>query len=209
MKLSYLYAKFIRKYVLGKAIINSKIHKTASVSSGSSLVNTIINKYSYSGYDCFFSNCIIGKYCSIADNVYIGGAEHPLYWVSTSPVFQNVKNSGPTKRFVKYDLDKIKTTIIGNDVWIGQGAFIKQGVKIGDGAVIAARAVVIKDVEPYSIVGGCPAKLIKFRFDEEIIKRLLLSAWWDLSEDNLEKVAKFIKEPEIFLTKIEKMKKEL
>ncbi len=207
MTLSYLYAKFIRKYVVGKAIINSKIHKTASIASGTSVVNSTIDKYSYSSYDCFFVNCIIGKFCSIADNVYIGGAEHPISWVSTSPVFQNVKNSGPTKRFAKYDIDKVKTTIIGNDVWIGHGVSIKQGVKIGDGAVIATGAVVTKDVQPYSIVGGCPAKTIRFRFDNKTINRLLASEWWELSEDKLKKVAKFIKEPEVFLAEIEKLNK--
>ena len=206
MKLFYWYSKFIRKYVIGKSIRNSLIDKTAKIASGSLVSDVKLGRYSYSGYDCWLINCEIGNYCSIAGNVYIGGAEHPMEWVSTSPVFQNIRHSGPTKRFVMYDVKKTKRTYIGSDVWIGHGVSVKAGVSIGHGAVIATGAVVTKDVEPYSVVGGCPAKFIKYRFGQDIRERLLTTEWWNLSDDKVAKIAPFIREPDKFLEEIEKIK---
>lgn len=128
----------------------------------------------------------IGKYCSIADYAVIGVGDHTTTTLSTSP-FQYMPNCieglgnivVPKSNLIKRE---IKETYIGNDVWIGYRAFIKMGVNIGDGAIIGAGAVVTKDVEPYAIVGGVPAKLIKYRFDENIRKQLLELKWWDLPE---------------------------
>lgn len=121
----------------------------------------------------------IGAYCSIADGVTIySGAEHHHEWVSSynfSAKFK-CKNCETTKGNV----------IIGNDVWIADGVLILSGVKIGDGAVIAARAVVTKDIKPYEIVGGNPAKHIKFRFKEEQIKKLLSIQWWNWPIEKIE-----------------------
>lgn len=206
MTLSYLYSKLLKK-IRGRAIINSSVHPSSVIYSGSSFVNSMIDKYSYCGYDCEIINCEIGKYCSIASHVSIGGDEHPINWVSTSPVFQKVKHSGPTKRFSCFELNSSKRTIIGNDVWIGHNALIKQGVIIGDGAIIGMGAVVTKDVPPYAIVGGCPAHLIKYRFDNEIIQDLLDLQWWNCDEMTLQAVAPFIKEPIVFIAKLKKLKK--
>jgi acetyltransferase-like isoleucine patch superfamily enzyme len=128
----------------------------------------------------------IGKYCSIANEVTIFlGGEHRNDWVSTYPFNALSKN-------YKYIQGHPKTkgdVLIGNDVWIGREAFILSGVKIGDGAVIGARSLISKDVEPYSIVGGNPAKLIKYRFKREIIDELLDIKWWNLE---LEEIAEII-----------------
>lgn len=124
----------------------------------------------------------VGKYCSFAGEVTIMlGGEHRADWVSTFPFntfieeWRNIKGH-PTS---KGDL------IIGNDVWIGYGATILCGISIGDGAIIGARAVVTKNVEPYSIVAGNPAKLIKYRFEANTIKELLEIRWWDLPCDDI------------------------
>lgn len=85
-------------------------------------------------------------------------------------MFQNVRHSGPTKRFARLDVPKNQKTIIGNDVWIGHNVTVKQGVTIGHGAVIGSNALVTKDVPPYAIAGGVPAKIIKYRFKEDIIE---------------------------------------
>ena len=88
-------------------------------------------------------------------------------------------------------------TIIGNDVWIGDQCFIKAGVKVGDGAVIGAHAVVTHDVPPYAIVGGVPARVIRYRFDEETINSLLNSEWWNLNDKDLSVFAQYIQNKEI------------
>lgn len=202
--LLYYYSKFFKKILRGKCVINSQIHKTAKINSGATIVDSTIGRYTYTCYDDEIVNCEIGQFCSISDDVIIGGAEHPINWVSTSPVFQNVKHSGPKKRFAKHEFDGILRTVIGNDVWIGKRAIIKAGVKIGDGAVVGAGAVVTKDVPPYAIVAGVPAKIIKYRFDEDTIAQLLKTKWWNLSDEELEKRAGNITNVHEFLMDLER-----
>ena len=186
MILSYLYGKLLKK-LQGKCIVHSSIDCTSKIGVGCNIMNTVMKKYSYCGGDCQIVNTEIGAYCSISDHVFIGGAEHPIDWVSTSPVFQNVQHSGPKKRFAKNDVPKSKRTIIGNDVWIGHGVTIKQGVTIGNGAVIGSNALVTKDVPPYAIVGGVPAKTIKYRFSQEVIDCLERVQWWNLPDEEITK----------------------
>ena len=203
MRVSYLYSKFFKKILRGKSVIKSKIDKTATIASGCQVVNSSFNRYSYCGYDCVIINCDIGKFCSLADFVFIGGAEHPMNWVSTSPVFQKVKHSGPAKRFAEYELVKPKRTLIGNDVWIGHGATVLQGVCIGDGAIVGCNAVVTKDVPPYAVVAGVPAKIIKYRFSQEIINRLVEIKWWNFSDNEISKYAQYIRDSVHFIRHVE------
>lgn len=149
---------------------------------------------SYLGKDVRLTNATVGRYCSISDNVIIGVPEHPLDRVTTHPLTYNW-NLGPDdddtcafSPFEEYQrlLDKTALlpfkdyprTIIGHDVWIGRSVTIKPGVKIGDGAVIGAHAVVTKDIPPYTIVGGIPARTIRQRFDDKTIERFLALQWW-------------------------------
>lgn len=138
---------------------------------------------SYIGQNCSI-NANIGKYCCIAQNVMTAYGSHPTKkWVSIHPAFfSTAKQSGFT--YVDKELydEKQSKIEIENDVWIGTGAMLLGGIKIGDGAVIAAGAVVTKDVKPYTIVGGVPAKEIRKRFDDEDIDFLLKLKWWDKSE---------------------------
>ncbi len=198
MKLFYLYSKFVKK-IQGTCVINSTIDKTSVVGTSCNVVRLEMDKYSYFGDNCQIVNAKIGAFCSISDHVFVGGAEHPMDWVSTSPVFQNVRHSGPSKRFAKFDLPKSKKTVIGNDVWIGHGVTIKQGVVVGDGAVIGSNAVVTKDVPPYAVVGGIPAKVIKYRFPQEVIDRLEEIQWWNLPDEEITKRIDFfhIKNPSL------------
>lgn len=127
----------------------------------------------------------IGSFCSIADNITIFlGGNHRADWITTYPfghINQKVFNSFNGIGHPKTNGD----VIIGNDVWIANGVTIMSGVKIGDGAIIAANSHVVKDVDPYSIVGGNPAKIIKYRFTKEQIKNLLEIKWWNWSDDKI------------------------
>lgn len=199
--IGYYYSKFVLKVLRGKCIANSLIDKTACVNSGCSVYESSIGRYSYLGYDCEVINTVIGSFCSLASGIHIGLAEHPTDWVSTSPVFQAVKNSSIQKRFAHIALPEKGRTIIGHDVWIGTNAIVKKGVHVGTGAVIASGAVVTKDVEPYAIVGGCPAKVIRYRFSEDIIELLMTSEWWNLDDVKLEEIGMYANNPVAFAQK--------
>lgn len=169
-----------------------------------------IGAFSYNVNGFFFA-VRIGRYCSIAEEVHIGWHPHPIHYMSTSPVFyqdfSHVYHLDKPENFDVSDFirntppTQLKITKIDNDVWIGQGAFILPGVQIGDGAVIAARAVVTKDVPPYAVVAGVPAVVKKYRFKEEIIKELLELKWWNYAPwhlkgapiDNIEAFIDFVK----------------
>ena len=118
----------------------------------------------------------------------IGLGGHPLNLISTNSIFYSENKTAIRNDWrCKISFNEHKPTKIGNDVWIGEFVTIVGGVNIGDGAVIATKSVVTKDVPPYAIVGGIPAKVIKYRFDEETIGALLQSKWWDLPDDEIGK----------------------
>lgn len=156
------------------------IGKEAEVHDRSELgLYSLLNNYSV-----IYSDTKVGKYCSIGRFCEIGAAAHPISFLSTSNIqYSNTLMRGHEdtsfRRKVKYEYDR--DTIVGHDVWIGAKSVIKSGVTIGHGSVVAALSFVNKDVPPYAIVGGIPAKILKFRFSEEIITDLLELEWWDLT----------------------------
>ena len=187
MKLSYLYGKLMKR-LMGTCVVRSNIDRTSVVGVNCNVVGLEMGRYSYFGNDCQIVNAKIGAFCSISDHVFIGGAEHPISRLSSSPVFCNVRHSGPKNKIAKFDFPKTEKTIIGNDVWIGHGVTIKQGVTIGNGAVVGSNAFVGKDVPPYAIVGGIPAKIIRYRFPKEVIDRLEEIQWWNLPDEKITEV---------------------
>ena len=162
----YYWAKFFKK-IKSKAVYKSKIHSTSKIEAGSEIQYSSFDKHSFCGYNCEINYAQIGSFCSIANGVIIGGGKHPINWVGMSPVFYEGKDSVKTK-FSTFKREKPLLTTIGNDVWIGRNVIIKEGVTIGHGSVIGMGSIVTKDVLPYSIVGGNPAKLIRMRFDNNI-----------------------------------------
>lgn len=154
------------------------------------LRNIRIGKYSYTRTGTLRHVKSIGRYCAIGPNVTIGEGEHPTDWLSCTsmqyhadvfafhPETKAKGNDHVVPRTGENYKGPGELCAIGNDVWIGAGAQIRRGVKIGDGAIIAGGAFVGKDVEPYSIVGGLPAKVIRKRFDDPTIERLLKVKWW-------------------------------
>jgi len=129
---------------------------------------TSIGSYCYIGRYCYLTKVSIGNYCSIANNVSIGQGQHALDDVSTSSLFYGNSYEDLTK----------EDCVIGNDVWIGVDSIILRGVEIGNGAVVGANSVVTKNVPPFAIVVGSPAKIIKYRFDDAKIQRIESSKWW-------------------------------
>lgn len=155
-------------------------------------------------YDFYGDKLIIGKFCQIAAGVefIMNGANHPMNGVSTFPfyLFEGWEQDTPALNSLPFKGE----TVIGNDVWIGQNATILPGVHIGDGAIIGANSVVGSSVESYSIVAGNPARLVRKRFDNELVALLLRVKWWDLP---IEEINKLI--PVLSSSDLEKVKEDL
>jgi acetyltransferase-like isoleucine patch superfamily enzyme len=169
---------------------NVEIDKTAYIYRGVKAKHAKIGAHSYIAANTDIENAIIGNYCSIADHCRIGMGGHSLNFLSTSPIFTQSLNA-LQDRWIEEDIchannyDSIVT--LGNDVWVGSHALINGGVKIGNGACIAAGAVVVKDVPPYAVVGGVPAKVIRYRFTEDVILALEKIQWWNMPDNVLKK----------------------
>lgn len=154
---------------------------------GVALIDSTVGAYSYVQSASVVCHTNIGKFCSIASNVNIGLPQHSISSVSSHPIFY-LKNTPLPKKFCTDDIFITnRKTVIGHDVWIGQNAIIMAGVNVGVGAVVGAGAVVTQDVPAYAVVGGVPARHIKYRFDEQIRSDLLKSEWWEMSDLVLEK----------------------
>ena len=163
--------------------------------------NVQIGKYSYVARNSFISETIIGKFCSIGPNFMCGRGLHPVNGISTSPMFYStVKQNGITLSSTDKIVER-KTIVIGNDVFIGANVTVLDGVIIGDGAVIGAGAVVSKDIPAYAIAVGCPIQIIKYRFNDEQIEKLLKLNWWDFAEQDLADVEKYFFDIDEFIKK--------
>lgn len=207
MNLKYLYSKFFKIVLQGKSIRNSNVDKNAKIYSGTEFYDSSIGRHSYIGYNSEIHSCDIGAFCSIANGLIVGGAKHPLDWVSTSPVFYEV-GGGTGRHLGNLKIEPLKRTSIGNDVWIGSRVIVMQGLSIGTGAVVGAGSVVTKDVPPYAIVAGCPARIIKYRFDDDTIRMLLESRWWELCDEKLSKYSLYINKPKLFVNMLNIIGKE-
>ena len=161
---------------------NKKRYRNAIIDSGACLSDTtIIGINAHILENCIINNSQVGNYCSIANDVFIGLGKHPLDMFSTSPLFYRKANTFNISIVEDKEFDEYQEIIVGNDVWIGTRSIILDGVKIGNGAVIAAGSVVTKDVEPYMIVAGVPAKPIRKRATEDKIREYQNSKWWNLN----------------------------
>ncbi|MEZ5198290.1 MAG: CatB-related O-acetyltransferase [Bacteroidales bacterium] len=183
---------------------NVKFEKGVTVEYGSHIQAELIGKYTYiNKYSLIEKNTTIGRFCSIAYNVKIGLGSHPTNWVSTHQFAYDSKY-----KFIKqskaFENNSTKPTIIGNDVWIGANAIVLAGVKIGDGAIVGANSLVTKDVEPYSIVVGTPAKHQRFRFDEKTIQELLKIQWWNWDDQKIKKNIALFENPKKVINLIDK-----
>lgn len=191
-------------------VTNSKLSEHVIIQRGNLISDSVLGRYTSTMHNSSIFSSKIGSFCAISWSVSIGGAAHG-YENATCHGFISCKDFGmlsnENKGFDLYD----KPVNIGHDVWIATGACINRGITIGNGAVIGANAVVTKNVPPYTIVVGCPAKPIKKRFSDDIICRLQNCEWWNLPEKSLkDNLALFSgKLDEYKLSKIEKICNEM
>lgn len=188
---------------------NVEVDKTAYIYRGVKAKHAKIGAYSYIAANTDIENAVIGKYCSIADHCRVGMSGHSLSYLSTSPIFTQVVNA-LQERWIDKDVfeykSEVETTVLGNDVWVGSHVLINGGVTVGDGACIAAGAVVVKDVPPYAIVGGVPAKIIRYRFSEDVIAKLEEVKWWNFPEDILKEKIKLFQSEDVTIEILDKLK---
>lgn len=180
-----------RKYeglVLDNAhVVGTELGRFNLICNAASISNSTIGDYSYAGVGSIICRTTIGKFCSIGPGVTINPGLHPTRdFVTMHPAFYSMafrcqRRFAKEQGFVEHGHVEI-----GHDVWIGANAIITPGVKIGSGAVVGAGAIVTKDVEPFAVVGGVPARTIRFRFEPEQIETLLDSQWWDWSLEKIE-----------------------
>ena len=185
-------------------IVGSKISNKTKISSPCHIQNSNLGDYSYIASNSYINNTQIGKFCSIGINFSCGLGIHPLNGVSTSPMFySNKKQNGFSMTDNLKTIESNKVTI-GNDVFIGANVTILDGVNVGNGVVIGACSFVNKDIPDYAIVGGSPAKVLRYRFNEDIIRKFLIIKWWDWDYSSLSKVENFFFEVDNFIEKYER-----
>lgn len=190
------------KFYSGAKITSSTFGSSSIIFQDTVIMFSSIGNHSYIQKRSAVLHADVGNFCSIAAGVTIAPGIHYMDGVSCHPSFY-LKNTPLLKTFAAQDkISPWKHVTIGHDVWIGQNAVIMDGVNIGTGAIIASGAIVTKDVPPYTIVGGVPAKAIRLRFDEATIQQLLDSAWWEKDDAWLQAHAGLFMSPPAFLAAI-------
>jgi len=202
--------KLERKYPNAIFYAGVEVDSLSSLSANNVLFENVkiyashLGCHTYIQKNASISNCTMGKFCSVAANVSVGLGQHPVEYVSTHPAFF-AKDQPLAKTFSnenRYETSKLIE--IGHDVWIGYGSMVMDGVSIGNGAIVAAGAVVTKDVPAYAIVGGVPAKIMKFRFEQEMREQLDASQWWNESDQWLSKHNALFSSPKDLLMQLRK-----
>jgi len=204
----YQYARVVNKLLPNYKLITSSntIFKTylgpqVKIYPYAKITTAIVGNYTYISDNAIICNAIIGKFCSIGPNLICGWGIHPLNGISTHPMFYSINKQNGITLTQKTKVQEVKLTVIGNDVFIGMNVTILDGVNIGHGAVIGACSLVNKDVPPYAIVGGVPAKVIGYRFDEQTIEKLLAKQWWDFNIEQLSEIEQNFFDVEAFINK--------
>jgi len=195
----YSSLKILSNVVLGN---NNTFEEGVTLNDSVNVSKTSIGKYTYIAPRTHINRTKIGRYCSIGPEVLCGLGVHPTSLVSTHPSFFSTKGQSQIVFADSNYFDEVKETILGNDVWVGARVTILDGLTIGDGAIIGAGSIVTKDVPPYAIVVGNPAKIIKYRFENEIIEKLLEIKWWTWEVEKIEKNKELFLDVDSFVRKL-------
>lgn len=161
----------------------SRIHPNARINRFVKVRDSSIGRYSYVGSQSRVVNADVGSFCSISWDCMIGVESHPSNLISTSPIFfERYNGTGSSWLHEDIAFEPTPRTSIGSDVWIGAGSIVLAGVSVGHGAVIGAGSIVTKDVLPYAVVAGVPARQLRLRFSEDVIRKLIEKKWWEASD---------------------------
>lgn len=163
----------------------NKIHNYSTIR------NSVIGKYTYVSTNTHINNCNIENFCSIGPNCNINSlARHPTHSLSTHPMFYSNGNECGVTINKQANYNHFLTSKIGNDVWIGANTIVLNGSQIENGAIIGAGSIVTKNIPPYAIAVGSPAKIVKYRFPQDIVEEIQNSKWWELDAEDLKLVLK-------------------
>ncbi|HSH72702.1 MAG TPA: CatB-related O-acetyltransferase [Methylophilaceae bacterium] len=174
--------------IMTTALHSVEMHENVAILNNSYLERVTLGRFSYVSNDSKLVNVKIGSFCSIGPHVQIGLGPHPSRdFISSYPAFFTDKNTGCPLSFRQSKIfdDSVPPTKLGHDVWVGSNVILPGGISVGTGAIIAAGAVVVKDVPPYAIVGGNPAKVIRYRFSEAEIAFILDAQWWNWPSEKI------------------------
>lgn len=176
-----------RAHISSYATQDCEFEEYVNLHSGSRIYSSQIGRASYIT-DATLSKVITGKFCSVGQGVKIGLGRHPTNFLSTHPAFYSSGDQTLLHIAKIPDFDELSPVVLGNDVWIGANSLVMSGVSIGDGAVIGAGAIVTKDIPPYAIAVGSPARVFRYRFDEKTVGMLLKLQWWNKSDQEIETI---------------------
>lgn len=191
-------------YGLENRIVNSTIDSKAKLKSTYHILDSSVGRYTYVGMNALINKTKVGSFCSIGNNFTSGLGVHPTNGISTSPMFYSTLKQNGTTLSQSNKIVEFEEVEIGNDVFVGENVTILSGVKVGNGAVIGAGAVVTKDIPTYAIVGGVPAKVIRYRFTQEQIDAFERIQWWNFDDCCLQNIERMFYDVDEFIKEYDK-----
>ena len=181
----------------GNHVDGSRIGDWCKLWKNNFVLNTTIGRFTYLGGHASICQTTIGNFCSVGSGFNCGSGLHPTNFASTSPVFYSLGKQCAVTFATENLFDESPPVVVGSDVHVGANVFLRSGLTVGTGAILAAGAVITRDVPAYAIVAGVPARLVRMRFEDGIVERLLRTQWWDWPEERLRTAQPFMGSPAV------------